>query len=115
MQLTNGHYNDEEELAEEETPKSESAPKKPWQPPAHVITRGDVVTRIWANPNHWGEITWRIDQRVIDKATPGRWYRKSIPGNCLRDAVLGLYLAQEWIARTQNPRGLWRLLPWNWF
>lgn len=116
MQNINGkHDPDIRPETEEMATDADGKPKKPWQPPAHVIRRGNVVTRIWANPNHWGEITWRVDQRFINMGTQSQWYGKSIPGNCLQDAVRGLYQAQVWISREKNPYGVWRMLPWNWF
>lgn len=42
-----------------------AASKKPKQRtvrPAMAFTHGRIMTRVWANPNHWGDISWKVDQ-----------------------------------------------------
>lgn len=80
-------------------------------PPAKEFLNGRVLTRIWANPNHWQEITWRVDQlriRLGDRMAPTA---KSFHIEDLQDAMRGLYQAQKWIRRATRRRRftLWRL------
>jgi hypothetical protein len=82
--------------------------------PAYVITRGQVVTRIWADPNHWGGITWKVDQVRVKPPTASRQWSKSFYFDNLQDAMRGLYAAQRWIWLTEHRRSVKRFLPWNW-
>jgi hypothetical protein len=73
------------------------------QPPAHVLVNGRVITRIWANRTHWGEIVWQVDQhRKNHPAEIGT--HRSLFTSDLQDAIRGLYQAQRWIRRTERRR-----------
>ena len=73
------------------------------QPPAHVLVNGRVITRIWANRTHWGEIVWRVDQYRKNHPAEIGSHRSLFTGD-LQDAMRGLYQAQRWIQRTERRR-----------
>jgi hypothetical protein len=115
MQTINGSYKHDNsiDVGQLEVPATE--PKERHAPPAHVIIKGRVVTRVWANPNAWGEVTWNIDQRLISYAQSSRWLSRTMPADCIDDAMRGMFAAQQWIHRKTNKPSLAGLLPWNWF
>lgn len=82
--------------------------------PANVITRGQVVTRIWADLNHWNGVTWKIDQVRVTPPTSGRDWSKSFYFDNLPDAIRGLYAAQRWIWQREHRYSVKRFFPWNW-
>jgi hypothetical protein len=68
---------------------------------------------VWANPNHWGEITWKVDQlrfRFGNSTTSN--VARSFHLDDLQDAMRGLYQAKQWIRRTERRRR-WRFLSWK--
>ena len=96
------------------TPEKHFTPER-WTPdrPAKDFSDGRVVTRVWANPNHWGDITWRVDQvRIRYGNQPGSSLAKSFHPEDLQDAMRGLYKAQQWIRKTERRR-FWRSLTWR--
>jgi len=93
-----GHRFSEE--SDDELPEA-----KPRNQPAMVIRIGQVETRIWANPTHWGAVSFRVDQ------VRGRRSR-SFSATDLRDAWCGLYRAQKWI-RKMEKRMTPRRFFWN--
>ena len=92
----------------------ETTPQR-WRsdPPAKEFVNGRVVTRVWANPNHWGEITWRVDQlRIRYGAVANTGVAKSFHLNDISDAIRGLYWARQWVKKAER-RQRWRFLPWK--
>ncbi len=70
--------------------------------PAHVIEQGRIVTRIWAELNNWGGITWRVDQyRVPVPNYLGATYH-SFHFSDLQDAMRGLYRAKQWVKKSDR-------------
>jgi hypothetical protein len=114
MQTTNGKLVDHTGLpvGDIEVGKEHTLPKLP---PAHIIVKGRVVTRIWANPNYWGGVTWKVDQGLLKSYTADGQGSKSLYYENIRDAVRGLYEAKEWIRRAEVNRSWKRFCPWNWF
>ena len=79
-------------------------------PPAMVFVNGQVLTRIWANQNHWHDITWKIDQVRVRKSGQQSRVSRSFFVDDLQDAMRGLYHAQKWVRRAErrrNKRWLW--------
>ena len=82
-------------------------------PPAKEFVNGRVVTRVWANPNHWGEITWRVDQlRIRYGAVTNSAVARSFHLGDLDDAIRGLYWARQWVKKAER-RSRWRFLSWK--
>ena len=116
MQHTNGSAirNDHVQSFSETNAGSQPAPER-WtaEPPAKEFSNGRLITRVWANPNHWGDITWRVDQiRVRHANQPRSSVAKSFHPEDLQDAMRGLYQAQQWIRKTERRR-FWRSLTWR--
>lgn len=89
-------------------PRSQPENEEPRVRPAKSIPQGDVITRIWANPNVLGDFEWSIDQR---RKTATGVLCKSLRPEHVEDAIRGLYLSLKWIKKTER-RLFWRrLLP----
>ena len=71
-------------------------------PPAMVFLNGQVLTRIWANPNHWGGITWKVDQLRVKAPTAKSRFAKNFFQSDLWDAMRGLYQACRWIKKAER-------------
>ena len=104
MQPLNGTHRTE--YAHTDMPEGAAEPtlRAPKDQPAETFPNGRIITRVWANPTHWGGIAWRVDQYRID--TDGRGtvrYHNAHPKD-LNDAMRGLYQAQRWIRRTERRR-----------
>lgn len=84
--------------------QEEPAPRAPKIPPAKRITNGEVLTRIWANRNAWGEISWKVDQVREDHYSGSRKTHRGLYFEHLQDAMRGLYEAKRWIARMERRR-----------
>ena len=79
-------------------------------PPAKEFLNGRIVTRVWANQNHWGGITWRIDQiRIRYGYVTNTSMARSFHLEDISDAIRGLYLARQWIKKTER-RKRWPFL-----
>ncbi len=93
-----------EEFANNEADKS-AASKKPKQrtspPPAMAFTHGRIMTRVWANPNHWGDISWKVDQARQLHSGMGNYSRSYCPED-LQDAMRGMYAAKRWIKNAER-------------
>ncbi len=90
-------------------PKVETPTEEPKQQPAKSIKVGDVNTRVWANKDDLGEITWSIDQRRTRSDGRGGATCKTMRREHLQDAIRGLYKASVWIKKTER-RLRWRRL-----
>jgi hypothetical protein len=108
MQITNGAYDESKNLGNHDLREEEAAPAAPKNPPAQTFLHGAVETRIWANPTHWGAVTFKVDQ------VRGRKKSKSLYLDDLRDAERGLYEARGWIKRAERALRR-RRFPWGWF
>jgi hypothetical protein len=116
MTLLNGQTNGVNYPTAQNTKAKKDSPKKKGlklieerkSHPAHVIEQGRIVTRIWAEQNDWGTVTWRVDQyRIPVPNYLGAMFR-SFHASDLQDAMRGLYRAQRWIKqaeRQQRRRG----------
>ncbi len=93
----------------ESPPPASKEKKPPREQPAKTIMVGDVSTRIWANKNDMGEITWSIDQRRRRSDGWGGPVCKTFRREHLQDAMRGLYKASAWIKKTER-RLRWRRL-----
>jgi hypothetical protein len=82
------------------------------EPPAKTFETGRVLTRIWATPHLWGEITWRITQIRNGSASGGPSESRSAYIDDLWDAIRGYYKAYAWIRRTERRRQ--RRWFWGW-
>lgn len=82
------------------------------EPPAKTIPVGRVLTRIWANPTVWGEITWRITQIRTGSEARGAGEYRSLHLDDLWDGIRGLYQAHRWIRRVERRRH--RRWFWGW-
>lgn len=83
------------------------------EPPAKEFSNGRVITRVWANPNHWGDITWRVDQiRIRYGSSSKTTVAKSMHVEDLQDAMRGFYQAKRWIRKTERSRR-WGFLVWK--
>lgn len=80
-------------------------------PPAFAKEYGRIATRVWAEPNHWGEITWRVDQFRSHSHAAGEGRYRSFHLDDLNDAMRGLYRAQQWIRRAER-RLRWKRWWW---
>jgi len=114
MQHTNGSAirNDQVQPLRENNTPGEQPTALRWtqDPPAKEFSDGRVVTRVWANPNHWGDITWRVDQlRLRYGNQPSSTAAKSFHLEDLQNAMRGLYQAQQWIRKAERRR-YWRSL-----
>jgi hypothetical protein len=92
----------------QEQPQTEK--DEPRDPPAHTISSGAVVTRIWARQNPLGQVVWSIDQRRYRADGTGGAVCKSFYPDQLGDAIEGLYQAKKWIKKTDkriNRRRFW--------
>ena len=117
MQHTNGSAirNDHVQSFPETTVSGKQSTPERWtsEPPAKEFCIARVVTRVWANPNHWGDITWRVDQiRVRHANQPRSSMAKNFHPEDLQDAMRGLYQAQQWIRKAERRR-FWRSLTWR--
>src|SRR5262249_23315898 len=74
------------------------------EPPAKTFQTGRVLTRIWATPRAWGEITWRITQIRTGSESRGAGEYRSLHFEDLWDAMRGYYKAHCWIRRTERRR-----------
>jgi hypothetical protein len=110
MTTLNGPLNGTNYLGPQEAKRKKSAPHKKElklieekkNHPAHVIEQGRTITRIWAEQNDWGTVTWRVDQyRVPVPNYMGAMFR-SFHAMDLQDAMRGLYRAQRWIKKTER-------------
>lgn len=87
----------------EQQQETKSPKQKTSAPPAMAFQHGRVMTRVWANPNCWGGVTWRVDQaRQIYSGTGN--YARSYHAEDLRDAMRGLYAAERWIKKAERRR-----------
>lgn len=107
MQHVNGYANPNVIPAAAPTDDESSPRSARRHPPAYETQAGRVVTRIWADPNHWGEITWRIDQYRSHSSDAGAGRYRSFHPSDLNDAMRGLYRAQRWVRRAERRRR-WR-------
>src|SRR5690349_11336870 len=103
MQYTNGnamkpdHVNSLSQ-SDESTAENEQAAN----PPAMVFQNGQVLTRIWANPNHWGDITWKVDQLRVKSPTARSKFARNLFLSDLWDAMRGLYRSHRWITKIER-------------
>ncbi len=86
--------------------------RQPLQPPARVFTRGNAVTRIWANPGAWGDVVWTVDQICISYHDGERHISHTFDPHQLTDAIRGLQDSKTWITRANRRQRLRRLLSW---
>lgn len=108
MTYTNGIDQAEVQAKQrEELEEGQAPPPASHNPPAHVIRCGAVETRIWANPTHWGAVTFRVDQ-IRNRRS------RSFGANDLADAIRGLYRAQQWV-RSMEKRMTPRRFFWDLF
>src|SRR5262245_4162251 len=77
------------------------------EPAAKTIQTGRVLTRIWATPRVWGEITWRVSQIRTGSDSRGSGEYRSLHLEDLWDGMRGLYRAHKWIRRTERRRRGW--------
>ncbi|HEY4311884.1 MAG TPA: hypothetical protein VGN12_20720 [Pirellulales bacterium] len=70
--------------------------------PAHSLTNGRILTRIWAEQNDWGSITWRVDQYRMPVPNYAGGKFRSFHICDLQDAMRGLYEAKRWIKRADR-------------
>lgn len=104
MQHTNGSAirNDHvQSFPETNASGNQSTPER-WtsEPPAKELPNGRVITRVWANPNHWGDITWRVDQIRIRHGNQPRLERGEEPASgrsarCYAGTVSGSAMDSE--------------------
>lgn len=83
-------------------PKETEAPNEPKQQPAMTFMVGNVSTRIWANQNEFGQMSWTIDQRRTRLEGWGTPTCKTLRPEHLQDAMRGLYKAQGWIKKAER-------------
>jgi hypothetical protein len=102
MNALNGHTNGATPYTD--APPQPATRSNETERPAHVISTGRVLTRIWAEQNTWGGITWRVDQyRMPVPNYIGGKYR-SFHISDIHDAMRGLYLAKSWIKKAERQR-----------
>lgn len=76
-----------------------------------TFLNAQILTRVWANPNHWGDITWKVDQLRIKAPTASKKHARNLFASDLWDAMRGLYQAHRWIKKADRRRrrgGFWK-------
>ncbi len=72
--------------------------------PAHSFPTGRILTRIWAEQNVWGGVTWRVDQYRMPVPNYAGGKFRSFHVCDLQDAMRALYEAKRWIKRAERQR-----------
>jgi hypothetical protein len=77
--------------------------------PAKVFSNGDVTTKVWANHDAAGHLTWSIQQFRVYRTPKGYLEARSFRFDDLHDAMRGAYEAERWIRKNERR---YRLLGW---
>ena len=110
MQIINGAANPKLNSVEDISEHATKVADPNFPPAAKEFAFGRIVTRIWANRNQWGDVTWKVDQVRRDYSGTLRKFRGHYFDD-LKDAVRGLYSAGQWIRRAEKRRtrrGFWQ-------
>ena len=86
METLNGSTNGKSMVGSAVAENPERAPGIAKPPPAHTITQGRVVTRIWANRTHWEKLSggWTSTAKITPPKlqSTGRCYPKTCATQC---------------------------------
>ena len=77
--------------------------------PTKVFFLGHVKTKVWANYQAPGSLTWSIQQVRVYRGPKGEMEARSFRLEDLRDAMRGAYRAERWIRKQERRH---RLFGW---
>lgn len=89
-------------------PATASPAARPVQP-ARVFVNGNVTTKVWANRDASGHLTWSVQLLRGYPTAEGLGQARSFRPDDLRDAMRGAYQAERWIRKNERR---YRLLGW---
>lgn len=108
MQNINGITNPQQNPFQPELPPEQTPQGTERNRPAKRFNDGRVVTVVYANPTHWGEIAWKVQQYRAEFYGGVERRHSGVYLEDLQHALRGLYKAKRWIKRTERRRrGSW--------